>query len=100
MSVALPYIFIRGCLGLMYGTMAANVKGQSAKRPYNGAQRRAGSAATRRRILAAARDCIVESGYRNATVADIARRADVNADTVYALVGRKSTILRDLIETA
>lgn len=80
--------------------MPAQVKAQAAKRPYDSTNRRADSAATRRRILAAARSCILEAGYRKATVAEIARRAGVNADTVYALVGRKPVILAELIERA
>jgi AcrR family transcriptional regulator len=80
--------------------MSANVKRQPTRRPYDSTHRDAGSAATRGRILAAARDSIVGSGYRNATVAEIARKAGVNVDTVYALVGRKPLILRELIETA
>ncbi len=80
--------------------MPGNVKRQPQKRPYDRTHRRAGSAATRGRILAAARSRILETGYRNATVAEIAREAGVNTDTVYALVGRKPVILRELIETA
>lgn len=80
--------------------MPAQVKRQPKKRPYDSTHRDAGSAATRGRILAASRDSILESGYRNTTVAAIARKAGVNVDTVYALVGRKPLILRELIETA
>lgn len=68
------------------------------KRPYAGQRRRAASAATRQRILDAARELFVEQGYRAATVTAIAERADVNTDTVYELVGRKSVMLRELIE--
>jgi AcrR family transcriptional regulator len=80
--------------------MPAKVKGPAPKRSYDASGRRADSAATRRRILAAARERIVEDGYRTTTVAAIARTAGVNVDTVYALVGRKPVILRELIETA
>jgi AcrR family transcriptional regulator len=80
--------------------MPPKVKRQPTKRPYDSTQRDASSAATRGRILAAARDSIVGSGYRKATVAEIARKAGVNVDTVYALVGRKPVILRELIEGA
>ncbi len=80
--------------------MPAKVKTRRPNRPYNATGRRASSAGTRRRILEAARACILERGYRNTTVSEVARRAGVNADTVYALVGRKPVILRELIETA
>ena len=70
------------------------------KRPYDISTRQAASAATRQRILDAARELIVEKGYRRATISSIADRAGVNADTVYALVGRKPELLRELIEQA
>lgn len=69
-------------------------------RPYDGRRRRAASAATRQRIIDAARACILEHGYRGTMVADIADRAGVNVDTVYRLVGRKPVVLRELIEQA
>jgi AcrR family transcriptional regulator len=78
------------------GAMAGTVK----RRPYDATNRQAHSRETRRRILAAARQTIIERGYRGATVARIADKALVNADTIYALVGRKPVILRELIEQA
>jgi AcrR family transcriptional regulator len=70
------------------------------KRSYDGTARRAASTRTRQRILQAGSDLIVEVGYRTATIAAIAARADVSVATVYELVGRKPTILRELIEQA
>ncbi len=43
---------------------------------------------------------MIERGYLGTTVAAIAERSDVNADTVYTLVGRKPEVLRELIEQA
>ena len=43
---------------------------------------------------------MVAQGYRATTVAQIAREAGVHVDTLYALVGRKSELLRELIERA
>ncbi|HEX4163394.1 MAG TPA: TetR family transcriptional regulator, partial [Acidimicrobiales bacterium] len=80
--------------------MPRKVKQGPQKRSYDSSRRRADSAATRLRILAAAREGIVNDGYRSTTVAAIARKAEVNADTVYELVGRKPVILREVIETA
>jgi AcrR family transcriptional regulator len=80
--------------------MPGKVKQGSQKRSYDSSGRRADSAATRLRILAAARESMVNDGYRSTTVAAIARKAEVNADTVYELVGRKPVILREVIETA
>ncbi len=76
--------------------MAGSVK----RRPYNATNRRASSRETKRRIMAAARETIIERGYRGSTLAEIADNAQVNVDTIYALVGRKPIILRELIEQA
>ena len=70
------------------------------RRRYDASKRRAGSTATRQRIVDAARELILERGYRATTIADIALRAEVNSDSVYALVGRKPMVLRELIEQA
>ena len=69
-------------------------------RLYDNAGREAQSEETRQRILDAGRELIVERGYRSTTVAGIAGRAGVHVDTVYALVGRKPVLLRELIEQA
>ncbi len=76
--------------------MAEQVK----RRPYDVTARQARSARTRQQILDAARETFLESGYRAATIAAIATRAQVNVDTVYQLVGRKPVLLRELIEQA
>jgi AcrR family transcriptional regulator len=70
------------------------------KRPYDNRTRELQSDATRDRILEAARTLLVEHGYRTTTIAAIARAADVHADTIYALVGRKPAVLQALIERA
>lgn len=69
-------------------------------RRYDASGRQAGSAATRQRIVDAARTCFVRDGYRATTIAAIADTAGVNPDTVHRLVGRKPTLLRELIEQA
>jgi len=73
---------------------------RSAKRSYDNSERRERSQETRSRILDAARQIMTTKGYRAATIADIARAADVHVDTVYELVGRKPALLRALIEGA
>lgn len=67
---------------------------------YDNSARRARSEGTKQRIVDTARAIMVERGYRATTIAEIARRADVHADTVYELVGRKPILLRELIEQA
>lgn len=77
-------------------SMSENVK----SRRYDSAGRLSHSAETRLHILEAARGLLVERGYRATTVAAIASEAGVHVDTVYALVGRKPVLLRELIEQA
>jgi len=76
--------------------MAEGVK----PRRYHSPQRARQAAETRGAILAAARELLAAQGWAATTVAQIARRAAVSVDTVYASVGRKPQVLRELVETA
>jgi AcrR family transcriptional regulator len=67
---------------------------------YHSPRRAEQALATRRAVLEAARDLFVGKGYLPTTVADIAREARVAVDTVYATVGRKPALLREVLETA
>lgn len=78
--------------------MSREVKG--APRRYRSPRRAEQAARTRQAVLAAARELLGEVGYPAMTVAAIARRADVAVDTVYASVGRKPEVLRQLVESA
>jgi len=69
-------------------------------RSYDNAGRRTQSAETKQRIVEAARDLMIERGYRATTIAAIAEGAGVHVDTIYELVGRKPVLLRELIEQA
>lgn len=80
--------------------MDDNVKPVAGKRAYHSPRRAEQAAATRRSVLAAAREQFVTVGYTATTVADIAAAAGVSLDTVYATVGRKPALLRELVETA
>lgn len=71
-----------------------------ATRRYHSPRRAEQAAATREAVLAAAWELFVSVGYAATTVADIAVRARVAVDTVYATVGRKPALLRELLETA
>jgi AcrR family transcriptional regulator len=73
---------------------------EEVKRPYRSPRRARQAAETRRTVLASARALLVERGWAATTVAEIARRASVSVDTVYASVGRKPAVLRELVETA
>lgn len=70
------------------------------KRSYDNERRAARSQDTKQRILEAARHELTSKGYRATTIAQVARTAGVHPDTIYALVGRKPEILRELIEVA
>jgi AcrR family transcriptional regulator len=81
--------------------MADDVKAENrAKRRYHSPHRVEQAAATRHAVLVAARELFVHAGYRATTVAEIAERAGVSVDTIYATVGRKPALLRELVETA
>lgn len=80
--------------------MTGDVKQHHGKRGYHSPRREQHAAATRRAVLRAAKDLFASNGYAATTVADIAERARVSVDTVYAAVGRKPALLRELVETA
>src|SRR6478735_10519275 len=53
-------------------------------------------AATRMRVIDAARDLFLEQGYARTTIADIARAADVAPQTVYWAFGSKAGLVREI----
>jgi AcrR family transcriptional regulator len=69
-------------------------------RTYNNARRRERAAVTRERVLAAARELFLERGYVRTTAREIAARAGVSLDTVYAAAGRKPQLMLELVEQA
>jgi AcrR family transcriptional regulator len=81
--------------------MTENVKVPAAgRRGYHSPRRIEQAAATRRAVLSAAQELFVSNGYTATTIAEIAERAQVSPDTIYAAVGRKPALLRELVETA
>lgn len=62
-------------------------------RRYDSPARREQAESTRRGVLRAARALFTTRGYAGTSVADVARRAKVSVDTVYASVGRKPELL-------
>ncbi|MDT7616929.1 MAG: hypothetical protein QOF00_4376 [Pseudonocardiales bacterium] len=69
-------------------------------RAYHAPRRAEQAASTRRAVLQAARELFTTRGYAATTVAQIAERAGVAVDTLYAAAGRKPALLRELVETA
>jgi AcrR family transcriptional regulator len=67
-------------------------------RPYRSDVRREQAAQTRARIVAAAGELFLDQGYPRTTVRQIAERAGVAPDTVYATFGSKIRVLTALID--
>jgi AcrR family transcriptional regulator len=70
------------------------------KRRYDSPSRAENAATTRHSILESARELFVLQGYGRTTVAQIAAHASVAVDTIYATVGRKPALMRQLVETS
>jgi AcrR family transcriptional regulator len=69
---------------------------QTGRRHYTSTRRQEQAAETRLRITHAAHDLFVEKGYGRTTIAEIAMRAGVAIETVYAAFGNKRTLLRQV----
>jgi AcrR family transcriptional regulator len=67
-------------------------------RAYRSPRRAEGAARTRSRIVAAARTLLVDAGYARTTVTEVARRAGVSVDTLYASVGRKPQLVLAVVD--
>ena len=92
---------IEAVTGSVTGRATEGVTGAgAARRRYHSPRRAEQAAETRRAVLTAARSLFVSQGYTATTIADIAASARVAADTIYATVGRKPALLRELVETA
>ena len=86
---------------MRFGRITANVDlvvSEHKTRTYDASARRAAAEQTRARVLDAARALFVSSGYAQTSVADIAARAGVSVDTVYAAVGRKPRLLLTVVD--
>lgn len=69
-------------------------------RTYRSPLRAEQAAATRQQVLAAAWRLFTTQGYAATTVAEVAAAAGVSVDTLYATIGRKSLLLREVVESA
>jgi len=76
------------------------VAGVNGQRSYRSPLREAQAAATRQRVLDAARDLFVDHGYTITTVAEIAATAEVSTQTIYKSLGGKAGLLEAIIEEA
>src|SRR6266481_123290 len=68
------------------------------KRPYKSLVRQRQAGDTRRRIVEATRQFLQSEGYAGMTVEAIAQRAEVSAQSVYALFKSKTGILIELLD--
>src|SRR5256885_1857069 len=68
------------------------------KRPYKSPARERQAGDTRRRIVEAARQLLQREGYAGMTIEAIAQRAEVSAQSVYAIFKSKTGILIELLD--
>jgi AcrR family transcriptional regulator len=70
------------------------------KRPYKSLVRQRQAGDTRRRIIEATRKLLRSEGYAGMTIEAIAQRAEVSAQSVYAIFKSKTGILIELLDQA
>ncbi len=70
------------------------------KRPYRSLVRERQASDTRVRIVEATRQLLQSDGYARMTIEAIAQRAEVSAQSVYAIFKSKTGILRELLDQA
>ena len=73
----------------------AAVKNQ---RGYHSPLRESQARETRRRVIDSARALFLEQGYPATTIAAVARRARVSADTIYSTFGSKGALLKEVLD--
>jgi AcrR family transcriptional regulator len=66
---------------------------KAVKRSYDSSRRQEQARQTRLHVLKVAHDLFVEQGYGRTTIADVARRAGVSPETIYATYKNKATLL-------
>lgn len=68
------------------------------RRPYRSATRQEQARQTRQRVVAAARDLFLRSGYPATTISEVAAAAQVSQDTVYSNFGNKLGLLKAVVD--
>src|SRR6185312_16043357 len=68
------------------------------RRSYKSPVRRRQAGDTRRRIVEATRQLMASEGYAGMTIEAIARRAEVSAQSVYAIFKSKTGILTEVLD--
>jgi AcrR family transcriptional regulator len=67
---------------------------------YDNSSRAAAARATRTKVLVAARDAFLTSGYAGTTIRGVAATAGVSQETVYKRFGNKARLLKDVYDVA
>jgi AcrR family transcriptional regulator len=80
------------------GVKESSGEPSSGRRRYDSSRRQSQAMRTRREVIEAATGLFVERGYDATTMADIAERAGVSTETVYASVGPKPEVLKQAID--
>ena len=70
------------------------------KRAYDNSGREAAARETRRAVVQAARGLFLDRGYASTTLAQVAERAGVSVQTVYAQFGNKPAIVKQILDEA
>ena len=70
------------------------------KRDYDNSTRAEQARETRRRIVAAAREAFIETGFDTTTMATVAERAGVSVETIYKKFRSKGGLARVVLDTA
>jgi AcrR family transcriptional regulator len=80
------------------GSLGPKEAAVKSTRAYSSPLREAQARETRRRILDSARALFLERGFPATTIASVARRAQVSADTVYSVFGSKANLLKEVLD--
>jgi AcrR family transcriptional regulator len=67
---------------------------------YDNSSRAAAAGATRTKVLVAARDAFLTTGYAGTTIRAVAEAAGVSQETVYKRFGNKARLLKDVYDVA
>lgn len=79
--------------------MSDGVKGRGpSQRTYDASGRQEKARASRRRVVAAARELFEERGYATTTVAEVAGRAGVSAESIYKGFGSKAALAKAVFD--
>ena len=73
---------------------------EAVKRRYDNSRRQAQVRATRRRVIDAAKELFIGSGYPATTLESVAEVADVSLPTLYRLFGSKRALLAAVLDTS